>query len=212
VSEVQTIGIIGAGKLGIVLGQLATRAGYTVYISGSDGPEKIKLTINVLVPTAVPVMTSDAVKLADVVILALPLSNFRELPRDVFAGKLVIDAMNYWWEVDGRREAFLDPNTSSSEAVQEFFADARVVKALSHMGYHDLHDESRPMGSSDRKAIAIAGDAKHDIEIVTTIINNIGFDPVYIGPLSEGKRLEPGSNLFGANVDKETLRRLLDEN
>ncbi|WP_433132611.1 hypothetical protein ACQPWW_13645 [Micromonospora sp. CA-240977] len=36
------------------------------------------------------------------------------------------------------------------------------------------------------------------------------FDSVAAGPLAEGVRLEPGSELFGANVSADEVRALLD--
>lgn len=205
-----TIGIIGAGKLGIVLGQLARKAGYNVFIAGSGDPQKIALTVEVLVPGATATTAPEAAQKSDIIILALPLGKFRTLPTEAFVGKLVIDAMNYWWEVDGPREDFIPAEQSSSEAVQEHFAGARVVKALNHMGYHDLHDGPTPTGTNGRKAIAIAGNAREDIQQATTLIDNLGFDPVPIGALDEGRKLEAGSKAFGANVSKEALIRLVN--
>ncbi len=209
-TEIKTIGILGAGKLGVVLSQLALKAGYDVYISGSGDPAKIALSIQVLAPGAIATTSEAVAKHADVVILAFPLSKYRQIPRDVLAGKLVIDATNHWWEVDGPRDDSLKPDESSSEAVQEFLSESRVVKALNHMGYHDLHDETRAHGVLERKAIAVAGDDKHDVETVSEIIDRLGFDPVYIGDLVTGRKLEPGGNVFGANVDVATLAALLD--
>lgn len=203
----KTLAILGAGKLGIVLAQLALRAGYTVYIAGSSGAEKIRLTVQVLAPGAIATTADDAAKHADIVILALPLGKYQTIPKDSLAEKLVIDAMNYWWEVDGKREDLADPQTSTSEIVRDYLGNPRVVKALSHMGYHHLLDEARPPGNSPRKAIAIAGDNETDNELVAALVDNLGFDPLLIGPLREGKRLEPGNEAFGANVDVETLRR-----
>ena len=209
-NTVNSIGIIGAGKVGIVLAQLAIKAGYTIYIAGSGDPQKIALTISVLVPGAIAMTSKEVAVNADLVILAIPLGRYKELPKEALKDKVVIDAMNFWWEIDGDRDGFLDPTQSSSEAVQEFLNESRVVKALNHMGYHDLHDENRPAGELGRKAIAVAGDDEQDVEIVSSIINNLGFDPLHIGLLASGQKLEPGGNVFGVDVEKNRLRDLLD--
>jgi len=201
------LGIIGIGKLGTVLGQLATKAGYTVYIAGSGEPPT--MIVETLVPGAQAVTAAQAADYADVVILAIPLNQYKKLPAKALAGKLVIDATNYWWEIDGPRNDILPTEQSSSEAVQEFLPDARIVKAFNHMGYHDLYDETRPSGAPDRKAIAIAGDNSHDIDTVSYIVDGLGFDPLFIGSLSSGRKLEPGGKAFGADVDTQTLSRLV---
>lgn len=205
----QSIGILGAGKVGIVLAQLALKAGYTVYIAGSGAPDKIALTVKVLAPGAVPLSAADVARQADVTILALPLGKYHTLPVDELEGKLVIDAMNYWWEVDGIREDFTNPQISTSEIIQQHLPGAHVVKALNHMGYHDLHDHNKPNGASDRKAIAIAGDNTSDLASVSNIIDRLGFDPLVIGDLASGATLQPGNEAFGACVDIDTLRDLI---
>ena len=207
----KTLAVLGAGKLGIVLTQLALQAGYDVYIAGSGDPAKIALSIKVLTPGAIATSSADAIDRADIVILALPLGKYRMIPASKLEGKLVIDAMNYWWEVDGKESEFNNPATSSSEIVQDFLSSARVVKALSHMGYHHLLDEARAEGGAGRKAIAIAGNDNTDNETVAVLVNDLGFDPVIIGPLSRGKILEPGHDLFGANVDAQTLVQIANK-
>jgi predicted dinucleotide-binding enzyme len=87
-----------------------------------------------------------------------------------------------------------------------------VVKAFNHMGYHDLEDGARPRGTAGRKAIALAGNPPGAVAVAAaaSVVDDLGFDPVVVGPLAEGVRLEPGSELFGANVEADELRAMLD--
>lgn len=209
--RVKTIGILGAGKLGITLAGLARKAGYDVFIAGSSSPDKIRLSVTVIAPGAVAASREVVVAKSDVVILALPLSKFRTIPADSLKGKLVIDAMNYWWEVDGARETIVPASQTSSQAVQEYFHTAHVVKALSHMSYHDLFDFAAPVGRLHRKAIAIASDNVADGETVAAIVDTLGFDPVLIGGLAAGSLLEPSNPGFGVSVERQSLLGILSK-
>lgn len=207
---IKTVGILGAGKVGIVLAQLALKAGYEVLIAGSGSVEKIALTVEVLAPGAKAVTAAEAEAKADLVILALPLSKYETIDRSGLDGKLVLDAMNYWWEVDGIRTDLTNPLQSSSELVQRFLSNSQVIKAFNHMGYHDLFDESAPAGTPKRKALALAGDDDAAIATVRSFIDDLGFDSLYVGPLANGIMLEPGSEVFGANVTLPELQAMID--
>ncbi|MBB2940825.1 hypothetical protein FB565_000529 [Actinoplanes lutulentus] len=200
-----TIGILGAGKLGTVLARLAVGAGHEVLVAGSGDPAKIRLIVQVLIPGAAAVSAAEAAARSDIVVLALPLGKYQTVPVEELRGKLVIDAMNYWWEVDGVR----DDLGSSSALVQAFLPDSRVVKAFNHMGYHDLDESGRPAGTAGRKAIAIAGDDADALAATAALVESFGFDAVIAGSLSDGVRMEPGTPLFGANEDAATVREML---
>ncbi|MGO1507630.1 MAG: NADPH-dependent F420 reductase [Microbacteriaceae bacterium] len=206
--RIQTLGILGAGRVGTVLARLAERAGLRVLIARSGDPAPIAQRMRAIGATAAS--TAAVIEESDAVVLALPLGKYRMLPAETLRGKLVIDAMNYWWATDGIRDDLSDPRTSTSELVQAHLSDARVVKALSHMGYEDLEDEARPAGAPERKAIAVAGDDADDVAVVSALVDALGFDPVHAGSLAVGIMLEPGAEAFGADVDADELRAMLD--
>lgn len=203
-----TIGILGAGKLGTVLARLCVAAGYRTLIAASGDPSDIELIIDVMAPGAVPTTSAQAAFEANLVVLALPMSRYRTVPAAELAGKIVIDAMNYWPQTDGTLGEF-ETEVSSSELVQAHLADSRVVKALSHLGYHELDEDSRPAGAPDRHAIAIAGDDEGAVRAVGDLVDQVGFDPLVAGPLAAGALFGPGSALFGVSTDHRTARGVL---
>jgi AhpD family alkylhydroperoxidase len=87
-------------------------------------------------------------------------------------GKLVIDAMNYWPASDGVLEAFEDEG--SSEVVARRLAGSTVVKALNHIGYHELEDRARPAGAPDRQAAGVAGDDPAALLDLSKVIEKTG--------------------------------------
>lgn len=204
------IGILGAGKLGTVLAKIAINSGYEVLIAGSGSVEKIALTIEVLVPGAKAKVAAEVAEKADIIILALPLGKYKSVPKEKLANKIVIDAMNYWWEVDGPDNDILKETLSSSEVVAKYLKNSIVVKAFNHMGYHDLEEVIYQEDGQERKAIAYATDDVEAGNQVAKLIEKFGFDSLNLGELSRGVILEPGYPLFGANLSKVDLQKMIE--
>ncbi len=168
------LGIVGAGKFGTTLARAAVAAGYDVAISGSGPADSIALTIDVLAPGAHAATTGDVVGHADVIVLAVPTHSFRELQRDLFAGKILIDATNYWPPVDGDDPNLADAPEGTSTIVQQHFPSARLVKSLNQLGYHQLEENQQPHGAPNRIAIGAAGDDRLAVRTVMRFLDQLG--------------------------------------
>jgi predicted dinucleotide-binding enzyme len=202
------LGIVGAGKLGTTLARAAIRAGYDVAISGSGPADEIALTVDVLAPSAHATTTDEVVRHADIIVLAVPTHRFRELAGDLFAGKILIDAMNYWEPVDGDDPELAAAAAGTSTIVEAHFPSARVVKSLNQLGYHELEEMPRPKGAGDRIAIGAAGSDRLAVREVMRLIDRLGFDPVDIGPLANGRALEPDGSPLAVTYTADELSEL----
>jgi predicted dinucleotide-binding enzyme len=203
------IAVLGAGHVGPVIARVAVAAGYEVTIAASREPERIALIAQVLAPGAEPRWAADAVEGAEVVVLAIPIHRFAAFDSAVVAGKLVVDAMNYWPPVDGVREMFEDDQYGSSEIVQRRLERSTVVKALNHIGYEDLEDDRRPVGSPERRALGVAGDDPGAVDAVAEVVERIGYDSVRLDSLRAGRLLEPGGPVFGASLRRHEFEMAL---
>ena len=203
------LGIVGAGKLGTTLARAALTAGYDVVMSASGPPDDISLTVGVLAPGARTATTEDVVSQADIIVLAVPTHRFRELPPELFAGKIVVDAMNYWEPVDGEDPELASAAAGTSVVVQERFPSARVVKSLNQLGYHELDEHPRPKGAPDRLAVGAAGDDRLAVRQVMRLVDRLGFDPVDVGPLENGLALEPDGAAFAVPYTADELGKVV---
>jgi predicted dinucleotide-binding enzyme len=195
------LAVLGAGHVGPVIARLAIKAGYPVAIATSGDPEDIALITELIIPGAQPRWASDAVADADIVVLAIPLHRFGDIDPTLLDGKLVVDAMNYWPASDGVLSAF--EHGGSSEIVARRLTGSTVVKALNHIGYHELEDRARPAGAPGRPAAAAA---------IAGLLDRIGYDPVRLESLRAGRVLQPGGPVFGVVLTLPEFERAVRQN
>jgi predicted dinucleotide-binding enzyme len=167
------------------------------------------LTVEVLASGARAATTDEVVRHADVIILAVPTHRFRELPSDLFNGKILVDAMNYWEPVDGADPELAAAADGTSTVVQQRFASARLVKSLNQLGYHELDENRHPRGTPDRIAIGAAGEDRVAVGAVMRLVDRLGFDAVDAGPLENGLALEPDGSPFAVTYSADELANLL---
>ena len=197
------LGIIGAGKVGTTLGRLALAAGWEVLISASPTRALQALVVEMMLPGARLVPEAEVVAGSDVVVLAVPLSKVGTVDLAALSGKVVVDAMNHWYPVDGAHDDVADA-PSSSHWVRGLNPAMRLVKSLNHLGYHDLENDARPSGHPERRAVAAASDDAEARATVAALLDDLGFDPVEL-PFADGRHLEGDAPVFGRWVDAPGL-------
>ncbi len=195
------IGIIGSGNIGSALAHRFTTAGHAVWIANSRGPESLSALAAETGATAATV--TDAANGKDVVVVTIPEKNVPQLPSDLFAnanGTVVIDTGNYYpQQRDGKIDG-IENGTAESRWVSQQLGRP-VIKAFNNIYAQHLLEKGTPAGAPGRIALPVAGDDAQAKAIVLTLIDEIGFDAVDSGSLDESWRQQPGTPVYGADLD-----------
>ncbi|GAA1138080.1 MULTISPECIES: NADPH-dependent F420 reductase [Microbacterium] len=201
-----TLGIIGAGHIGSQIARVAVAHGYDVVIANSRGPETLADLVAELGPRAKAGTAVEAGEAGDAVVVTVPLRAIDQIPVEPLAGKVVLDTNNYYFERDGRIEALDKGETTTSEIVQRHLPTSKVVKAFNHIFAADITSDGAPAGSENRRALAVAGDDAEAVAFVTRFYDEIGFDAVNVGPLSESWRVERDRPAYVVRQNADELR------
>jgi predicted dinucleotide-binding enzyme len=204
-----TIGLIGAGKIGSTLARHFTGLGYQVALANSRGPETLKSLQLELGDHARALSAADTAEYGDILVVAIPLVGYRDVPRAGLEGKVVIDACNYYPQRDGHIPELDDDSMTSSELLAHHLPSAHVVKAFNAIMWTHLAEWGKPAGDPDRIAIPIAGDNASAKTTVEGLIDAIGFDAVDTGDLSSSRLFQPGAVLYGADTTAAKVRATL---
>jgi 8-hydroxy-5-deazaflavin:NADPH oxidoreductase len=202
-----TIGLIGAGHIGSQIARLAVKNGYNVVLSNSRGPETLSALVSELGPKARAASVVDAATAGDIVVVTIPLKNYRSVPVEPLVGKIVIDTNNYYPQRDGHIAELDNESTTTSELLQAHLPTSKVVKAFNHIYAAELTTHGQPAGTKNRRALAIAGDDPGAKATVTQLLDKFGFDTVDAGPLKEGWRIQRDTPGYGPRRNAEELRR-----
>ena len=206
------IAIIGSGNIGGNLGLHWSQAGHEVLFS-SRHPDQLKDLVIRAKGTAKAVSVAKAFEAnVDVYLLAVPFKAIDELAETYageFGGKVLIDATNPYPERDGdMAQKIKDSNQNASEYTAMKFSTALTAKAFNTI-YAD-HLKGRAFRDSDKLAIPFAAQGNKAKETTQQLIENIGFDAVYIGDLSLTHIMDPDQKLYGKSTNAAGLRKMLD--
>lgn len=203
------IAVLGVGRVGTAVARAALDAGLAVNVAASGPAEDIALIAEIITPGATAHTARDAVADADLVVVAVPLNKYRSLDPAMLEGKIVVDVMNHWAEVDGSLAEVSEDPRGTSEIVAAHLAGARVVKTLNHIGYHEIEDDARRASTDGRRALAVAGDDADAVAAATELVERLGFEPVPAGPLAVGVAFEAGTPIFFGSFDADGMRQAL---
>jgi 8-hydroxy-5-deazaflavin:NADPH oxidoreductase len=176
---VTDIGIIGAGRLGQAVARTALRAGRSVVIANSRGPETLAAVASELGTSAGTVGEAAA---AGIVVIAVPWDQVPTAVRGLeWKSQIVVDATNDWAadDLNGR---------TSSEVVAELVAGARVVKAANTLSAEVL--SSDPQEAGGRRVIFISGDDADAKADVAALFQDAGFAAIDLRELATGGAMQ----------------------
>jgi 8-hydroxy-5-deazaflavin:NADPH oxidoreductase len=202
-----TIGLIGAGHIGSQVARLAVAQGHNVVLSNSRGPETLSGLVAELGPRARAATPAEAARAADIAVVTVPLKNYRQVPVEPLAGKVVIDTNNYYPQRDGHIPELDSESMTTSELLQAHLPTSKVVKGFNHIYAVQLTTDGKPAGTPNRRALVIAGDDPAAKATVTKLLDQFGFDTVDAGPLKEGWRIQRDTPGYGPRRNAEELRK-----
>jgi len=195
------IGIIGSGNVGGALGRSWLGSGHEVMFS-SRNLDHDKALVSQLGARAHAGTPGEAALFGEVLLIAVP---YRALPdvgkslKEALAGKVVIDACNPFPSRDGEIADWARQK-GAGLASAELLPGARVVRAFNAVSAARMEAARQAPG---KVGMPIAGDDARAIAVVSSLIRDIGYEPVLIGNLAMGRYLMPGTPLAGERTADE---------
>jgi predicted dinucleotide-binding enzyme len=203
------IGIIGAGNIGSTLAGYFHKLRHTVRIANSRGPETLS---DVALQTgATPVKISEIAKGVDLLFIAIPMKNVPSLPSDLLASlptaSPIVDTGNYYPLRDGHISE-MDKGMVESEWTSQILGRP-VIKAFNNIVADSLLHKGLPKGSKNRIALPVSGDDVRAKQLVIALLDQMGFDAMDAGPLSESWHYQPGTPAYCPDPSIRQLPSLL---
>jgi predicted dinucleotide-binding enzyme len=193
-----TIGFIGAGVVATLLAHKLTKAGHSVKLSNSRGPDTIATLIKDLGPLAEAVTIHEATQ-NEVVVLALNWENAQPVAKEyasALAHKVVIDVTNPYLN-----SGILETGYNSSEILAEILSESSLVKVFNSL--YAKWIEADPSTNGGKRVAFISGNNREANNLVAGIVAQIGFAPIELGNLKTGGQLQQaGYPLAGVNLIK----------
>jgi predicted dinucleotide-binding enzyme len=195
-------GIIGAGPIGSNISKKLVKNGHDVKIADARGIERLEGKEL----TGTPVSVEDVITNIDVLIISIPfhaMPSIRNVVDKVREEVVVVDTSNYYPFRDNKIEEI---ENGMVESVWVYNQLSRpIIKAFNNLLAFTLENEGTLEGTSGRIAIAIAGNDQSQKQIIMDVVNELGFDAVDSGSLSDSWRQQPGTPAYCTELTKDEL-------
>jgi predicted dinucleotide-binding enzyme len=205
------IGIVGAGQIGGALAATLVSIGHEVEIANSRGPETLG---EVAADTgATPRSSRDVVLDKDLVVVTIEQYRVPELADaaifdGVRAETIVIETNNYYPQQRDGRIAAIEEGLTESEWVSGQIGRP-VIKVFNNIYFKHLRERGQAAGTPGRIALPVAGDDVESKRMVLSLVDALGFDAVDAGTLAESWRQQPGTPVYGTDLDASGVREAL---
>ena len=176
-------------------------------IANSRGPKSLG---DIAAKTGATAVTTEAAAAAeDLIIIAIPNKAIVNLPKEILSASkaTIVDVGNYYPSRDGQIDN-IQGGLTDSEWVAKVIGHP-VIKAFNNIVAPSLASKAIPAGSPNRIALSVAGDDQQQKQTVIDLVDEIGFDAIDGGTLSESWRQQPGAPAYCQDLDRDSLKSAL---
>lgn len=185
------IGILGSGLMGGKLGTLFARAGHQVVFSYSRSARKLERLASEAGPRARAGTPREAAEDADVVLLAVHWNRMDDVLKQAgdLTDRVLVTCslpMN-----DDDTALVVGHTTSGAERLASKVRGAHVVSAFGTVPSEVLFAVYETRRRKRRPSLVYCGDDEAAKTSVATLIRDVGFEPLDVGPLAMARYTEP---------------------
>ncbi|ETP68040.1 NADPH-dependent F420 reductase [Planococcus glaciei] len=195
-------GIIGAGPIGASISKKLVKNGHEVKIADARNIEHLDGKDIAGTPVAV----EEVINNIDVLLLSLPLHvmpSIRPIIDQVGEDVIIADTSNYYPFRDNQIKEIENGMVESVWVSNQL--GRPIIKAFNNLLAYTLENKGTPDGTEGRIAMAIAGDSPSQKQVMIDVVNELGFDAVDGGSLSDSWREQPGTPAYCTELTKEEL-------
>ena len=199
-------GIIGAGSIGSIISKKLVKNGHDVKIADARGMEHLEGKEL----AGIPVRIEDVIKNIEILIISLPtkaIPSIRNTINQVGEEVVIVDTSNYYPFRDDKIEEIENGMVESVWVSNQL--GRPVIKAFNNLLAYTLENEGTSEDSSGRIAMAVAGNDPAQKQVVMDVVNELGFDVVDSGSLSDSWRQQPGTPAYCTELTRDELTKAL---